>query len=65
MIRQIRGAAEVRSLKQTTEPCWMEILCINLSSNPEGRSSSSHKFVTIQTFSMMVLQALGVLQEQL
>lgn len=56
----------MRSLKQTSaEPHWMEILCISLRSNPEGKSSPSHKVVTKQPFAMVVLQVLGVLQEQL
>lgn len=39
MIVKNRGAAEVRSLKQTTESWWMEILYSNLRSYPECRSS--------------------------
>lgn len=43
----------------------MEILYSDLRIYPECRSSSLYKIVTTQTFVRMVLQALGILQEQL
>lgn len=59
------GAAEGRNLKQTTEPCWIEILYSNLKSYPERSCSSSYRIVATQPFAKTALQALRILQEQL